>query len=292
MTKFCTKCGSALTGIVCMKCGADARQDLPQSSAQLTQPQQPPDLMPSQQPPTAVVLKKSSPWIKIIVGVMAVGLVGSALAIGGVYYAYHRVKQKVSEATSGMISPGSDSSSSSDSGSKGESKIDACRLLSKEDVSHSIGVEIVRTEAGDSSCSYIAKGDQADMSAKHATAMMASRGADKKTQQTIQAIAGGMFKMMQNEKPKSESSDMGEITVFSFSVDQHAAEAQMRLNAKTLATLGDTSGIPGVGDQAFVSADSMIMVRKGKSLIRIMYMTCPCGTEAVTPLAKKIADAL
>ena len=98
--------------------------------------------------------------------------------------------------------------------------------------------------------------------------------------------------MMQNEKPKSESSDMGEITVFSFSVDQHAAEAQMRLNAKTLATLGDTSGIPGVGDQAFVSADSMIMVRKGKSLIRIMYMTCPCGTEAVTPLAKKIADAL
>jgi hypothetical protein len=33
-------------------------------------------------------------------------------------------------------------------------------------------------------------------------------------------------------------------------------------------------------------------VRKGKNLVRIMYVTCPCGTEAVKPLAKKIAEAL
>jgi hypothetical protein len=34
------------------------------------------------------------------------------------------------------------------------------------------------------------------------------------------------------------------------------------------------------------------MVRKGDTLIRIMYMTCPCNTEAVKPLARKLADAL
>jgi hypothetical protein len=36
----------------------------------------------------------------------------------------------------------------------------------------------------------------------------------------------------------------------------------------------------------------MIMLRKGKSLVRIMFMTCPCGTDAVKSLAKEIADAL
>jgi hypothetical protein len=75
-------------------------------------------------------------------------------------------------------------------------------------------------------------------------------------------------------------------------VDQHAAEEQIRLNARGLSTLGDTQGLPGIGDQAFVSGDGMIMVRKGRNLIRIMFVTCPCGTEQVKPLAKEIADAL
>lgn len=56
--------------------------------------------------------------------------------------------------------------------------------------------------------------------------------------------------------------------------------------------LGNEHGLPGIGDQAFVSADGMIMVRKGKTLVRIMYLACPCGVEQVKPLAKEIADAL
>jgi len=56
--------------------------------------------------------------------------------------------------------------------------------------------------------------------------------------------------------------------------------------------IGDTQDLPGIGDQAFVSGDGMIMVRKGDKLVRIWYLTCPCGTEAVKPLAKEIADAL
>jgi hypothetical protein len=82
------------------------------------------------------------------------------------------------------------------------------------------------------------------------------------------------------------------VPVFNFSVDQNAAEEQMRLNAKGLSILGDMQGLLGIGDQAFVSSDGMIMVRKGKNLIRIMFVTCPCGVEAVKPLAKEIADAL
>lgn len=90
----------------------------------------------------------------------------------------------------------------------------------------------------------------------------------------------------------SEQAKPGEVLVFNFSVDQHAAEEQMRLNAKALSILGDTQGLAGIGDQAFVSADGMIMVRKGKNLIRIMFVPCPCGVKAVKSLAKEIADAL
>jgi hypothetical protein len=130
------------------------------------------------------------------------------------------------------------------------------------------------------------------MLAKHATAMTASRGADKKTQQMLQTFAGGMFKEFQSERPPSEQGTPGEVLVFNFSVDQHAADEQMSLNTKGLAVLGDQQSLPGIGDQAFTSSDGMIMVRKGNKLLRIMYVTCPCGTEQVKPLAKEIADAL
>ncbi len=98
--------------------------------------------------------------------------------------------------------------------------------------------------------------------------------------------------MFKSEEPASEQDNSGEVPVFSFSVDQNAAEAQLRLNAKVLGSLGPQHGLPGIGDQAFVTADGMIFVRKGKSLVRIIYLSCPCGTEQVKPLAKEIADAL
>jgi hypothetical protein len=108
----------------------------------------------------------------------------------------------------------------------------------------------------------------------------------------IQNVAGGMFQVFQSEKPEAARDTSGEVIVFNFAVEQNAAEIQMGLTAKTLSILGDTQGLPGIGDQAFVSADGMIMVRKGKNLARIMFITCPCATDAVKPLARKIADAL
>jgi hypothetical protein len=101
-----------------------------------------------------------------------------------------------------------------------------------------------------------------------------------------------MFKEFQNERPESEQNKSGEVLVFNFSVDQHAAAAQMRLNHKGLGRLGELQDLPGIGDEAFVSADGIMMLRKGNKMVRVMYITCPCGTEQVKPLAKEIADAL
>jgi hypothetical protein len=328
MANFCVKCGTPLgSGPFCVKCGADARRvaqsvqpqpasvpaQPPQAAAPATQAGPQPVITPPAVPAVAQAVapkKGMSTLAKLGIAALAVILVGGAAGAVGVYYVAHKVSQKYHEVKDGIL--GSSSSSGFDSGS-GENAGDngsgvrspsggsdsstnslgnVCRFLSKEDVSKAIGVEIIRTETGDNTCSYIAKGTQQQMTAKHAAAMVGDKGADKKTQQIAEQFASGIFKMTQESKPQSAQDASGEVPVFNFGLDQNGAEEQIRLNAKVLGNLGDQQGLPGIGDQAFVSADGMIMIRKGKTLVRIMYLTCPCGLEQVKPLAKEIADAL
>ena len=106
------------------------------------------------------------------------------------------------------------------------------------------------------------------MTAKHMAAMMGTKGADAKTQQTIQTLTGGLAKMIQSGGQGTENDKNGNVPVLVFSVDNNAAEAQMRLNAKVLGGLGPgQEGVPGIGDQAFDEAGAMMMVRKGDKLI-------------------------
>ena len=271
---------------------------------------------PLQPMPASQAQAKGSPLTKILIGFAVVVITVGALAAGGVYYVVYRVKQKVHEVArnvpglgsssdkdssssggimgsiSKMVS-GSGNNSSSDSDSNGGISGDPCRLLSKEEVGRAIGVEIVATETSDAGCSYLAQGDSADMTAKHMSAMMGAKGADEKTQKMIQGFAGGMGKMFQSEGHDKGMDSNGNVPVFGFSVDNHAAEAQMRLNAKVLGGLGPgQEGIPGIGDQAMDESGAMMMVRKGEKLIRIMYSTCPCSVEAIKPLAKMLVDRL
>ncbi len=304
MANFCTKCGTPLTGRFCVKCGADMLQ----STASVLVPAQQnsgaaPETLPAgiAAPPASetgslVTNKKMSPLAKLGIAAVVVVFIGGALAAGGVYYVAHRVSQEIHEEAGSILgsnaASGGPDSSGGTSGSGNTSGNGTCSLLSKEDVGRAVGVKIARTQPGENSCSYIAKGDKADMLAKHTTAMLAARGADKQTQQKIQGFAGSMFKEFQSEQPASEQDTSGEVPVFSFSVDQNAAEEQMRLNAKILGVIGDQEDLRGIGDQAFVSADGMIMMRKGKNFVRIMFVACPCNANAVKPLAKEIADAL
>jgi len=301
MAKFCVKCGAPLSGAFCGKCGADTR-----SVSSPNQPQPVTQMQPqSVAPPAAAPAKQGlSGLAKLGIAAVAIIFVGGAAGVVGVYYVAHRVSQKIHQTADGILGSDSRSGSTShgdDSGpEKSESERsaesgtmgDVCRLLSKQDVSKAVGVEIVRTRSEDNGCTYVAKGTKEEMISKHAAAMAGNLGADKKTQQIVQSFTGGFGKMFQSEEPASEQDNSGEVPVFSFSVDQNAAEAQLRLNAKVLGTLGSQQGLPGIGDQAFVSADGMIFVRKGKSLVRIIYISCPCGIDQVKPLAKEIADAL
>jgi hypothetical protein len=289
MAKFCVSCGSSLNGgMFCARCGAASGE----AAAPLVQPA----FVPSVQAApvlAATTPAKSNLLIKVLVALGLFIVVMGALAIGGVYYVAHRVSKKVHQLANELPN-GTESSSGNLAASNkiaAGSPQDPCRLLSKEDVSHAAGVKVVRTESTGDSCSYLAKGDAADMTSRHMSAMMASKGADSQQQKMIQGLAGGLFKSMQKDG-KSDIDSNGNVPVLSFSLEKQAAEGEMGLNRNVLAGMPGGYIISGIGDEAFDAGDSMIMVRKGDMLIRIMYMTCPCNTDAVKPLARKLADAL
>jgi len=314
MPNFCVKCGSALSGgPFCVKCGADARTTMNSDPVQTYTPanqtaQAPPQpVNPAQTGPTIVQSPSAKTGMSILAKLAIIAVViifvGGAAGVVGVYYVAHRVSQKIHQAADQILASGSPASTSSqgegsdlrksESGRSAESGSvgDTCRLLSKEDVSKAIGVEIVRTQPEDNGCSYIAKGTQANMTAKHVTAMAKDKGADAQTQKMVQTFAGTLFNSLQEQHPNEHADQNGEVPVFVFSIDNQSAEAQMRLTAKTFGNLGPgPQGLPGIGDQAFDMGNAMIMVRKGDKLIRIMYTTCPCNTDEIKPLAKMLAD--
>jgi hypothetical protein len=36
----------------------------------------------------------------------------------------------------------------------------------------------------------------------------------------------------------------------------------------------------------------MLMVRKGNTMVRFTYISCPCNTDNIKPLARKVASRL
>jgi hypothetical protein len=290
MAAFCGSCGTQVGdgGQFCPKCGA------PRGDTAATKGPWSPGLAavaPGSVAPAAPS-KKMSAGVKLLIAAVVIIFVCVGVAVAGMAYAAHRVSQKFHEIADGQLD-GSSAAGTSSKANAAHVSGDPCRYLSKEDVTAAIGVEIVRAEAADGGCSFFAKGDQAEMSAKHVTAMMAKNGADAQTQKMIQNFSSGMFKTFQEEQPHSGDGS-GTVVVFNYQIDDNAAAVQMNLNRKAMQHVGGpaTTDLSGIGDEAFVSADSSIMARKGNHLIRIMYMTCPCNLDQVKPLAQKLAAAL
>lgn len=305
MSKFCGKCGAPVPDGVgfCGACGANTQQSAGPAAQPGSQPVSRP-VAPQPAPAVATRGKASSPWAKIAVIAVVIIFVGGALAVGGVIYVAHRVSQKahavlaeVNPTTSGDAAarPADAASPSSSPSAKGSGVSgDQCHLLSKEDVSQAIGVPIVEIQPTEGGCSYLAKGTAADMTAKHTGAMLGAKGADKKTQGMIEQFAGAIgSNMPKNATDDTQSAD-GNVIVLTFGIDATAAEEQMRLNSKVLGIngMGGVDAIDGIGDEAFSKADSMMFVRKGDKLLRIMYSSCPCSTDAIKPLAKEIVSNL
>jgi len=260
---------------------------------------------------------KSNTLLKVIVAFVLVLFVGGALALGGLWYAAQKIKEKAHAAAAQALAgngPGSAGmgeflkgvadlkGDSGSDGSAGGFKGDPCRFLSKEEVSRAVGVQVIRVEAKDGGCSYIAKGDPVDVTSKHMAAMIGGLGADAKTQKTIQQMAGGLFAQQEaNDKSLRAEAATGEIPVLGVSFTSGNAQAEMKMNRGAFKYVTGGSGtasnsgsgdLDGIGDEAYLAGGSMIIFRKGNSVAHFTYISCPCNTDNIKPLAKLVASRM
>jgi hypothetical protein len=262
--------------------------------------------------------KKSNTLLKVVIAVVVLICVGSALALAGLYYAAQKVSQKAHAVTAQVLGGAASSTpgglggllshSSSSDEIAGGFKGDPCRFLSKAEVSQAVGLPVIRTEAKDGGCSYIAKGDPADVTAKHAAAMLGGFGADAQTQKTMQKFAGALFAQQEaSDKDLAAQASTGEIPVLVIGLTSGNAQMEMKMNRgafehikgsapfgadKATAQNSGSGDLTGIGDEAYVAGGSMLMVRKGNTVARFMYISCPCNTDNIKPLAQKLASQL
>jgi zinc-ribbon domain len=305
VANFCSNCGNPLneTSVFCGACGArvpQANVELAASPISSLPPNSPPTAAGSLPPtsplpsvsPLPPVTQGSSPVVKIVLIVLLVLVVGGVLSLAGLFYALHLASRKAHELSRQVLGSGALQSDSSSGGKQYGAAAGPgdCRLLSKEDVSRAIGVAIVETKPTDTGCEYLAKGTPADLTAKHLAAMMASRGANPQEQRMIQSLSRGLFGSAQDQ---AESAPNVNSVAMAFTIDPNAAKTQMSMNESVLGGMSP-GGKPlkGIGDEAFDASGAVMMVRKGDTLIRITYSTCPCTIDAIKPLAQELAGAL
>jgi hypothetical protein len=252
-------------------------------------------------PAVAYPAKKSNTLLKVVIAVVLLICVGSVLALAGLYYGAQMIKQKVNQVAERELG---EKNVFNDNDSGDGFKGDPCRFLSKAEVSQAVGLVVIRTDAKNDGCSYIAKGDPADVTAKHAAAMLGGLGADAQTQKTLQKFAGAIFAQQEaSDKSLSAEAATGEVPVLVVSFTSGNAPLEMKLNRGTLGRVANTGqnasaqntgtgDLAGIGDEAFVAGGSMIMVRKGNTVAHFTYISCPCNTGNIKPLAQMVASRL
>jgi hypothetical protein len=179
---------------------------------------------------------------------------------------------------------------------------DLCRLVTKSEVSRTLGIEIVRAEAPDSDlagCDFSVRGSGADLAASH-TAQLAKGAAsangstiDGPTEQLIETFGKTIFKGSVADTPAT-ARHPGEVPVFTFAILPGNGSDQMRLTRQThtgLSPQGVTT-VANLGDEAFDSGGAMLSVRKGNRMIQFTYPSCSCTTREIVPLARKVVDQL
>lgn len=301
MARFCDKCGAHLndSSAFCPECGAAVMSPATAAATPYQEVSQPSAYAPPAHPlqghaaPAQVVRPasgaKGGSVLKIVLVVLAILALGALGVVGSLIYLGHKVVSKIEDkaAAAGLSTSALGKSENTFQG-------DACRFLTRVEVSKAIGVTITGTKSEQNSCDYLARGTAANMTSKHLSAIMGKNGGDKATQEKFERLAGQLFNTQEKNAEAADPHSPGDTTVLAVSIDQGSAQAQMKLDSKVLGALGPASGssnLQGIGDEAFVAANGMMLVRKGDTLIRITYISCPCGTDQIKPLARKLAAA-
>jgi len=307
---FCQSCGAQVAGAFCAKCGARASQPSPPSAPPpaYTPPPQAPQYAPppqyaQSQPPAA----KSGSGLKILLVVLGVfGLMG-VLAIGGVWFAVHKVKQAAAN-------HGIDLSSFSETRRGPARQLDACELLTKEDLSQILSLNIERVESTGrsthSTCRYYSSAAQQRASDEAAAAMKklqeeTKAGNSKADQSAVINDFGNVVRGITGAAGPAVGETNGLfLTVGIDSENAKAAMAGFKLGVGLTGALvmkgADPEGkamireeVKGVGDEAISGPLlSLFMFRKGDVSVQLDARLLPGGRDAQIAIAKRIISKL
>jgi hypothetical protein len=282
MAGFCTKCGSALADGqgFCTKCGLAAGVTAPAAP-------RPVGLSPVSASPNAAQRQSNRTLIKVLLICGGVVVLFGIIGVAGIGYFFYRHKDEIHQM--GLDDPANMQYHGPVLGGA-----DPCGLLSKEDVSDIAKMPVVRVEnvlPPEVGCEYSVMGDKDDLISSHITA--ATNAAASPAQRREMENMARSFFHSNNHQPNfvpAAPRHPGEAPVFVFIADNNAAKMQMGLTRTILNRMapGTSTSLTGVGEDAIDLGSALIMARQGDTIIRGMYITCPCTTADAQVLVQKI----
>lgn len=297
MANYCRFCGAPTPGPFCGQCGKAISEGAPSHPASL------PSCQTSASAPQAHPLSMtSSPGPKILfVALGVIGFLGVAAA-GTVWYGWHRVKQTVA-------SKGIDLVSVADSGAG--RRLDACLLLTKEDLGQILNLTIDRSEgtgpSAHSTCRYYSSAAQKRGTDEAAAAIKkmqeAANANDSPAQQEnavnelenlVRGIGGAAAGATNGEVLTIElDSETAKAAMVGFRLGSGVSAAVVTGDAKPAARKFFSEDVKGIGDEAaFGPIASLLMFRKGDVNVKLDARTLPDRRDAEIAIAKCILAKL
>jgi hypothetical protein len=309
---FCQNCGAQMGGAFCNSCGARASQTPPPPPppppAQYTPT--PPQYAPPQyaQPPYTQPLAppaKSGSGLKILLVVLGIFLLLGMVAVGGIMYAVHRAKQAIASTT------GVDLNSFSEQRHGPARRLDACALLTKDDLSQILNLPVDRAEgtglSTHSTCKYYSAAaqqrgsDEAAAAVKKLQESGKSGDSNANTEQQL-ANLGNMIRGITSAAAGAgdeailsieTESDNAKAAMAGFKLGMGVATIGMGKDADPAAKAAIRQDVSGVGDEAmFGPLLSLFMFRQGDVSVQLDGRTLPGGRDAQIAIAKHIASKL
>jgi hypothetical protein len=283
---FCSNCGAPLSGAFCGNCGRPA----PQAAQPVAKPAAPAGSTPPVQSGGALKV--------VLICFLCLGVLG-LMSAAGLYYAATRVKSR-------LLSAAGVARATEHGRSSAGSKIDACALLSKEELGELLGIHVDRAQpiadGGEPGCAFFASPEtlrqlardslsKAPEQVKTAEAKGRVKGDNPLANVNTSTIQGleGIVKTIAAAGDASQ----GGGKVFSFTVDPKFDAESWPLFLKTMSVVPGFEPLAGVGDHALMGPFGQILyVQKGNVKVTLELTSVPDAHGKGVDLARKIISRL
>jgi hypothetical protein len=299
MPSFCVSCGSPLTAQsgFCSGCGARAVNASPGQPAIAAAPS------------AGMPVAAKSGALKVVLIVLGVMFVFGVLSVAGMYYTAHRyikMAESVTGINAGDVANSIRDAANHNSHGAREPKRDGCALLSREEASAILGIEVERVdgkpneqESGEH-CNFFVKPETVEKNLEEfKKSAEALKNDPSSPAQPNQLPAGAEDMIKTYTRGMTEGMGDGKMPYFAFTVERENGKLTYTAfqMARSLSGVDAISGkIPeplAVGDQAIMAiGDSQMCVVKGRSSITLNLMQVTGGRAKGVSLAKMILPRL